>query len=120
MGTEARRNKDRQLQARIDAAGQGLDIRDRLGRPLLPGCVLAVSYPLPQLFVVEAVEPVLDPRAPAGLARVTLTCQVAEGIMARVPWQPGIIVSDRFVGKTQEELEALSATEAREQRMSEE
>ena len=86
MGKDARRNFTDRLEARRVHAASGLSIRDRLGRELVPGTLVAYQPPLPLILVVEEIQRSVNPHEPLGLVRLTLSGEVTLTGMDRVPF----------------------------------
>jgi hypothetical protein len=48
---------------------------DRLGQKVKPGQLVLYTSPVDLIFETLTLTPMLDPRAPMGMARLTVTCQ---------------------------------------------
>jgi hypothetical protein len=94
MGRDERNNIEaRRFAQEINARARQTDARDRFNRPLVVGATVLLTPTHPLTYTVEKIDPVLDPRAPAGTIQVTITTVLTTLIAAGVPWPDATIVA---------------------------
>jgi hypothetical protein len=94
MGRDERNNMEaRRFAQEIGARSRQIDARDRFNRRLQVGATILLTPTHPMTYTVEKIDPVLDPRAPAGTIQLTLTALVSTIVAAGVPWPDGVIVA---------------------------
>jgi hypothetical protein len=76
MGRDQRLNNDNQTQRQVETAAAGPRIVDRFNRPLWKGVQVELHEPLPIVFEITELTPVIDPRQPAGLWTLKLQATV--------------------------------------------
>ena len=98
MNDQKRRQEEsataRRQFAQSVARGQ-LGAMDRFGQPIEAGDQLMVRTPFDLVFTVVTVNPLLDPRAPAGLMDVVCTVTFPLRIPAGQPYTMAHVVSKR-------------------------
>jgi hypothetical protein len=62
-----------------------ITIVDRFGHKLRQGDVVLLSTPMPPMYQIADIQPVLDPRLPAGVVRVVLVAQDDQLLRPGVP-----------------------------------
>ena len=66
-------------------AREAAPVIDRFRRPVFPGVKVEFHARLPVVYTVVGITPILDPRVPAGVHKVTLTATVDFQVAGGVP-----------------------------------